>query len=265
LNRTESKVIIQGEPLATVLFSGDVTRGDVILIHGFTGSKEDFTEIAELIAEHGYRVLSFDNRGQFESSHSERSDAYTMDSFARDAVELAAHFKMERPHVLGHSFGGLVAQEAVMQNPGLWKSLTLMCSGPGGRPWRTMEPALEEINSLTMQQIWFKYFDVDRKAHPRYEIHKKRWIASDGRSTLAQRNQLMYQPSLVADLAQLKIPTHVIYGENDDAWPIPDQIEMADVLSAKVTVLPGCGHCPNEDNPALTAKALTDFWDLIPN
>ncbi|NDD60484.1 MAG: alpha/beta hydrolase, partial [Actinobacteria bacterium] len=54
----------------------------------------------------------------------------------------------------------------------------------------------------------------------------------------------------------------VIYGENDDAWPLEDQNQMARDLNATLTVLPQCGHCPNEDNPPLTAKALAHFWEM---
>jgi pimeloyl-ACP methyl ester carboxylesterase len=256
---------IQGERLATVLFDDNGHRGDVILIHGFTGSKEDFTEIATLVAQHGYRVLTFDNRGQHESSHSNRPDAYSIDSFAKDVVDLAADFGMTNPHLLGHSFGGLVAQRATTLVPHVWKSLTLMCSGPGGRTEWDVEPAFENLGKVTMEEIWFKHFDEERKAHPRYEIHKRRWIASDGLSTAAQGDLLVNQPSLVEEIAQLKIPTHVIYGENDDAWPIPDQNRMANELGAEVSVLANCGHCPNEDNPELTSRELTMFWDQVKN
>lgn len=254
---------IQGEPLATVLFDDSGHRGDVILIHGFTGSKEDFTDIAALIAKHGYRVLTFDNRGQHESSHSNRPDAYEIDSFAKDVVDLAAGFGMANPHLLGHSFGGLVAQRAATLAPHLWKSLTLMCSGPGGRTEWGIEPAFENVGKVPMEEIWFEHFDEERKAHPRYEIHKRRWIASDGLSTAAQGDRLLNQPSLVEAIARLKIPTHVIYGENDDAWPIPDQIRMANELSAEITVLANCGHCPNEDDPELTSRELSKFWDQV--
>jgi hypothetical protein len=254
---------IQGEPLATAVFESKGNRGDVILVHGFTGSKEDFTDIANLIADHGYRVLTFDNRGQFESSHSKRVDAYRIDSLAQDVIELAAAYGMSNPHLLGHSFGGLVAQRATTLAPSLWKSLTLMCSGPSGRNAWKRDPAFEELGTLTMSEIWFTFFDEERKSHPRYEIHKKRWLASDGLSTATQRDQLVTQPSLVADIAKLGIPTHVAYGENDDAWPIPDQIAMAIGLNAMVTVIEDCGHCPNEDNPKLTTKVLVEFWDKV--
>ncbi len=123
---------IQGEPWQSSCTNRPST-GDALLVHGYTGSKEDFAEIGPLLAAHGYRVVAFDNRGQHESAHSHREDAYTIPSLAGDAIALADHFALERPHLLGHSFGELVAQRAVVMAPSRWTSLTLFCTGPHGR------------------------------------------------------------------------------------------------------------------------------------
>ena len=74
---------IQGEPLAVELYEPAQHRGDALLIHGYTGSKEDFAEVGPLLAARGYRVVAYDNRGQHESAHSQRDDAYTIASLAR--------------------------------------------------------------------------------------------------------------------------------------------------------------------------------------
>ena len=74
------------------------------------------------------------------------------------------------------------------------------------------------------------------------------------------RDHLLNQPSLITEISGLGISFHVIYGENDDAWPIEDQNKMAQDLQARLTVLPCCGHCPNEENRSLLARELVDFW-----
>ena len=257
---TAANVLIQGEPLATVLFEPDSRIGDVLLVHGFTGSKEDFTEIAELMAQAGYRVLTFDNRGQYESSHTTRAHGYSMHSLGRDVIELSQAFNLEKPDLLGHSFGGLIAQEAVIQAPEMWRSLSMMCSGPSGKSEWGRPPAFDHLLTQSMESIWMEHFDDERKSHPRYEIHKKRWIASHGLSTWTYREHLQNQPSHIEAIAKSGIPAHVIYGENDDAWPLALQNQMAKDLSARLTVLPGCGHCPNEDDPQANTDALVSFW-----
>ena len=233
------------------------------MIHGFTGSKEDFGEISPLLAARGYRVVTFDNRGQHESAHSERDGAYTIESLARDAVALADHFHLARAHLLGHSFGGLVAQRAVVMAPERWASVTLLCSGPHGRPGDTgLTDLIDALSQRSMAEAWDADRDAAARRGPRYELLKRRWLASDPRSVLTHANHLLEEPSIVGLVRETGLPAHVVYGEHDDAWPLAMQDEMARNLRAQVTVVAGAGHIPNEERPQETAGVLVDFWDM---
>lgn len=252
---------VQGEPIATVVFEPKVHRGDVVLVHGFTGSKEDFSECGPMIAEHGYRVLTLDNRGQHESPHSKREDAYTIKSLARDVIDLAQSLGMKNPHLLGHSFGGLVSQRAVLMAPNYWKSLTLMCSGPAGIGFREDFLSHETLMSVPMEKIWDDHMDALDRGKPTYAMKKKRWAMSDPRSVATHRNHLEDEPSIVKEVRAIGISAHVVYGEKDDAWPLALQDQMAKDLEAQLDVIPGAGHCPNEDTPELLTDVLVRFWD----
>ena len=256
------QIVIQGEPLAVEVFEPARRRADVVLIHGYTGSKEDFTELGAFLSMRGYRVVTFDNRGQHESPHSAREDAYTIPSLARDAIGLAEHFGLERPHLLGHSFGGLVALRAVLEAPKFWSTLTMFCSGPGAIPDKPdLEETIRILPTLSMEEVWFTYRDSDAQQWKTYELLKRRWLASDRRSVLTHAQHLVSEPSRVPEVAATGIPAHVVYGQYDDAWPLAMQDAMAAQLHAPVSVIAGAGHCPNEDAPEYTAQVLADFWD----
>ena len=173
-DRMARSIEIQGEPLAVDLYEPARHRGDALLIHGYTGSKEDFADVGPFLAGRGYRVVAFDNRGQNESAHSERDDAYTISSLACDAIELADRFTLERPHLLGHSFGGLVAQRAVKMMPSRWASLTLFCTGPDGRS------GLADLTEIIRFRIDGGQHRGDRR--PR---HRDPWRTESGRSRLS--------------------------------------------------------------------------------
>jgi pimeloyl-ACP methyl ester carboxylesterase len=254
-------IVVQGEPIATVVFEPKVHRGDVVLVHGFTGSKEDFSDCGPMIAKHGYRVLTLDNRGQHESPHSKREDAYTIKSLARDAIDMAQLLGMTNPHLLGHSFGGLVSQRAVLMEPNYWKSLTLMCSGPAAIGFREEMLSHEVLMSIPMEKIWDDHMAAMELGKPAYEMKKKRWAMSDARSVATHRRHLIDEPSIVKEVRATGISAHVVYGENDDAWPLPLQDQMAKDLEAQLDVIPGAGHCPNEDTPELLTDVLVKFWD----
>jgi pimeloyl-ACP methyl ester carboxylesterase len=255
---------LQGEPVAVKIYEPQTHRGDAILIHGFTGSKEDFDYVGPLLADRGYRVATFDNRGQYQSPHSNRDGAYSTLSLGRDAVELAALLGMTHVNLLGHSFGGLVSQQAVLASPSTWRSLTMMCSGPEKYLNRAnTEKISKELPALTMESYWDLHMAEGYASHARPELMRERWLASDKRSVLTHAHHLLNDRSFIDQIAALGIPAHVLYGENDDAWPLEVQQKMARDLSAPVTVIADAGHCPNEDQPALTARAIADYWDSI--
>ena len=86
---------------------------------------------------------------------------------------------------------------------------------------------------------------------------------SDPRSVVTHAKHLLTEPSIVEQVHATGMPVHVVYGENDDAWPLAMQDQMARDLDAPVTVIPDAGHCPNEDRPDQTAKVIAEFWDKI--
>jgi len=257
-------VDIQGEKLAVEIYEPKVRIADVVLVHGFTGSKEDFDLIGPLLADAGYRVLTFDNRGQHESAHSKRDDAYALASLARDVVELVKHFGFEKPHLLGHSFGGLVSQRALVDSPQTFASLTIFCSGPHWIPDKPdLDATIHIMQTMSMQDSWDRFREETEKLLPRYKLYKKRWAASDPHSTHTMALHLQNTQPVISELVATKIPIHVIYGENDDAWPLPMQDQMAKDLAAPRTIIKDAGHCPNEDQPEDTARVLASFWSAL--
>jgi len=253
----------QGQ-LSINIFEPSTHKGDAILIHGFTGSKEDFDYIGPLLAAHGYRTFAYDNRGIHESPHSSGESTYSMEAYAQDAIEIARHFGLKAPHLFGHSYGGAVAQRAVVAEPELFASLTLFCSGPHSRENLGLSKViLEKQPGKTMQESWDGFAGVLYIGHKREALMKKRWLANDPQSILTQAKDLSTFTSVIPEVAATKIPTHVIYGERDDAWPLAMQDQMAADLSTPVTVIKDAGHCPNEDQPESTAKAIAEFWSSI--
>ena len=77
-----------------------------------------------------FDMVSFDQRGL---GRSEKPDvAYSMADYADDACALMGELGIERAHVVGVSFGGMVAQELGLRHPGRVDRLVLACTSPGG-------------------------------------------------------------------------------------------------------------------------------------
>ncbi|MBF1735409.1 MAG: alpha/beta fold hydrolase, partial [Trueperella pyogenes] len=103
-----------------------------LLVPGFTGSKEDFTPFLPYLAERGRSACAYSQRGQADSAAPKGVENYRLADFVGDLIEIArAMGASERPiHLLGHSFGGVIARQAAVVAPELFRSVTLFSTGP---------------------------------------------------------------------------------------------------------------------------------------
>ena len=81
------------------------------------------------IAQH-FEILTYDQRGLGQTS--KPAADYTMTDYAEDAVALLDAIGWERCHVMGVSFGGMVAQELAIRHPRRVNRLVLACTSTGG-------------------------------------------------------------------------------------------------------------------------------------
>lgn len=245
-------------------------HGNVLLLPGFTGSKEDFAALLPLLAAAGWSSAAVDQRGQFESPGAPQSD-FTLSGFAADAHELAeSRFgTADRVHLVGHSFGGLVSAVAAITGPDRWASLTLLCSGPGGFTGEQRNDPLAAAAALereTLEQVYLLKQQRDRqRGRPAASAEiegwlRKRFLASSSGSLAAIARHLADAPDLMPRLARLQLPVHVVRGERDDAWPHATQDRLAAALGTSVVVIAGAAHSPAWEQPEETRDALVRLW-----
>lgn len=77
-----------------------------------------------------FEVLSYDQRGMGQSFKGD--GPFTMADYADDAARLMDALGWADAHVVGVSFGGMVAQEFVLRHPGKVRRLILCCTASGG-------------------------------------------------------------------------------------------------------------------------------------
>ena len=115
--------------LEAVPASGVCEREAALLVPGYTGSKEDFLAILDLLADGSRQVVAIDMRGQFETAGPDDPGGYAAAALGAD-IAAVMHATGAR-HLVGHSYGGLAGREAVLGPDGAEiASFTLMSSGP---------------------------------------------------------------------------------------------------------------------------------------
>ncbi|MEW1545129.1 alpha/beta hydrolase [Streptomyces tsukubensis] len=254
-------------------------KGTAVLVPGFTGSKEDFIALLQPLTEAGYRVVSVDGRGQYESAGPDEPGAYEQPELARDLLAQAAAVAGESGggpvHLMGHSLGGLISRAAVLMDAAPFRSLTLMSSGPaavGPAQQKRIHLLRDALANLPMAEVWEAIqaleppADAEEAAEPgsgaTQDRLRERWLRTHPLQLITTGHRLTAEPDRVDELGAVRsLPKQVLSGERDDAWPVPLMDEMAVRLGALRTVIPGAEHSPNTDRPAETAAALAAFWD----
>lgn len=240
--------------------------GTVVLVPGFTGSKEDFLPLLPLLAAHGWDAWAYSQRGQADSAAPAGHEAYRLEDFAADACEIADIVGVGDPvHLVGHSFGGLVARAAALRSPQAFTDVVLLCSGPRG-----FGSSKEDLRSIVDDGgsvgLWANANPALALLPPTdlepYDAHRRLRAELTSPDNLRAIMDVLWDTTdRTSELGETGLPVLVAHGATDDAWPQPWQKEMAEVLGAPYRVIPDAGHCPAEENPTATATLLDAYWD----
>jgi pimeloyl-ACP methyl ester carboxylesterase len=269
--------------LEAIPASGVCEREGALLVPGYTGSKEDFIAILDLLADGSRQVIAIDMRGQFETAGTRDPDGYAAAALGADI--LAIMHETGARHLVGHSYGGLIGREAALAEGGAgFASLTLMSSGPAAltgpraRELRAMLAALGLADEpgagpppepadlqAGIADVWRVHLEPQAVAAavpaPVVAFLARRMLANDPSGLVLMARHMLAAPDRTAELARLDLPVLVIYGEDDNAWSPVAQETMAQRLGARRLCIPAAAHSPAVEAPATTASALTQFWD----
>ncbi|CAN5120843.1 alpha/beta hydrolase [soil metagenome] len=258
---------VRGTELAALVAEPDEPHSTVLLVPGYTGSKEDFRLLLQPLAQAGHRVVALDQRGQFQSPGTTALADYTAQALGADL--LAVVDRLGPVHLVGHSLGGLVSRAAVLARPAAFRSLVLMSSGPAGLtgPRVDVLPLMRPLLEQGMPTLIVAY-DALNAADQRWlaldastqGFLRDRMVASSARALIGMADALVSEPDRVAELRATGLPVLVLHGDADDAWTPALQAEMADRLGAAHVVVPGAAHSPAVEAAEVTAAELLAFW-----
>src|ERR1700712_5214672 len=257
-------------PLAALVASPESAAGVpiVLLVPGYTGSKEDFGPILDPLMQAGYVAIAIDQPGQNESAGPDQESAYTPAALGPVIASVVTELGRDRQLVLiGHSFGGLVCREAVLAGAPI-SGLMLLCSGPsaftsGNRydALTTMEPAIRANGAQATYDGAQLAAGLDPAGgDPLTRFFRQRFLATSQIALLGMANALLTEadrtPELATALQVTSTPVAVVAGEADDAWPLDAQRRMAATLGTELVLVPGAGHSPAVEAPDALLEVL---------
>jgi pimeloyl-ACP methyl ester carboxylesterase len=260
-------VTVDGYNLGFIAIEPEGTAvGTALLIPGYSSSAETFACIMAPLARRGYRVVTFSQRGQPLSDGPDTQDGYSLPRLGQDVHDVCEQLGLPaKVHLLGHSFGGIVAAEAAVINPTRFASITMWNSGPsfmgGALPQQAQVLKEHGTNGFFLADRAVKGIPVDAPLTAVEQYYYDRLFATQEAQLVAGMDILMNQTDRIDELADLGLPALVSHGAQDDAWPHAMQQDMADRLSADYWVIARAGHSAHMDRSYLSAQLLADFWD----
>ena len=254
----------------------------LVLVHGFTGAKEDFTDWLEPLAERGWHAVAPDQRGHGESPKPDGAAAYSFDMFAGDLLGLLDALGWDDAVALGHSMGGMVLQTAVLEAPERFSAIVLMDTSHRalkGVDTGLVEAAAALARADGMAAVLAAQTELAGAQPPSAlrVLEERPGYAAFGDRKLLASAPAMYATMLAAitdavggldrleGLRGVKVPALVIVGEEDGPFVNPST-RMADAIpDARLAVIPDAAHCPQFENEPAGWAALTSFLDGLPD
>ena len=207
---------------------------NLIFLHGWGLSSEIFKPFYHYL-RNDFAVYFLDLPG-FGKTPIEKT--MTLKDYADYVFEFLKEKKMEKPIIIGHSFGGAVATKLAIIHPESISKLILVCASAIRQPRRKiillkkiadiLKPLLpEKLRRFILKLLKLDKTDYARIENPKLKETFKKVIAED----------------LKQDLFLVKSPTLVIWGEKDAETPLNEGKIIAEAISgAKLAIIKNAGH-----------------------
>jgi len=253
---------------------GSLGAGEpIVLVHGTPSTSYLWRHVARRLADR-FQVFVFDLAGYGQSQGAADQDK-RLRSHAATLAALCRHWGLERPHLVGHDFGGATVMGAHLVEGIAPKTLTILDAvvvNPWGTPYahlvrRNPEVflALPEYVHLAMVAAHLRTATYHALAEDAFDIYVEQWAGDGGQRSYVKTFQ-DFDPDYTARLETLypsvAVPTQCLWGEHD-AWVHPDEgARFAKMMpGATFELLHDAGHFSPEDTPGAIAARISAHVD----
>jgi pimeloyl-ACP methyl ester carboxylesterase len=238
----------------------------VLLIHGVGARRDTWDGVVAALGGR-FTTIRYDLRGHGEATRA--PGPYSAALFAADARALLDHLGLARAHVVGHSLGGLVAQQLALDAPARVDRLVLL-STVGGRTEEERRRVMERLavveHGIPGEHFhrsldrWFT--DAFRQANPELlEQYAARNMENDP-ACYAAAYRVLATTDLADELHRIQAPTLVATGEGDiGSNPRMAQLIHDQIPGSRLQVLPGLRHSILVEAPERVARLIAEFLD----
>jgi 4,5:9,10-diseco-3-hydroxy-5,9,17-trioxoandrosta-1(10),2-diene-4-oate hydrolase len=262
------------------------TLGDegppVLLIHGIGASMESWAANVGPLAE-AHRVYALDLVG---AGYTDKPEApYSLSYLAQFVADFMETMDLTRASVVGHSLGGGAALKLALEHAEKVESLVLVASAGLGREGhiffklaslplvgellirptsregvaQSLETFYTDPSMVTEERVDLSYDLLSQPGYQRAYLSMVRSLAT----VFGARKSVIR--SIVDHLDEIKAPTLVVWGEEDNILPVKHAHVAAEgIPDARLHIFEDCGHMVPEEKPEAFNDLLTAFLNDRP-
>ena len=238
-------------------------RLPLLVLHGGPGSAHDALEGLGALARHGRRVVFYDQLGSGESSRPDDPSLWTVETFVEQLRSVREGLGLERIHLFGSSWGGMLALEYALTQPEGLTSLVLNSTPTSAPRWA------EETGRLAagVDEEEFRRRHICR-LDPEPEV-LQRARAKFGKQvyeTMWGPNEYTVTGTLkgwdVAErLGEIRVPTLITSGRHDECTPSLVEPLHAGITGSEWVIFEDSAHMAYLEEPERYLEVVGDFLD----
>lgn len=250
----------------------------VVFVHEFAGDLRSWEPQLRYFSRR-YRCIAFNARGYLPSDVPERVSDYSQAIAADDIAGVMRSLGLRKAHIVGCSMGGYAALHFGLRHPRLARSLTAIGAGYGSDPDKRAQflrdtevmarrfetlGTPEAIQTYQVGPARVQYQNKDPRGFrafcDEFAEHSALGSANTLRGVQARRPTIY---SLERGLARMKVPTHILSGDEDNQCLEPGIFIKRVCPAARLTVVAATGHAVNVEEPDLFNNLTDAFLSLV--
>ena len=261
----------------------------LICLHGGPGASWDYFEPLEAIAKKGRRVIFYDQLGCGNSDVPEDPSIYTISLYVKEIGIIRQAFGLECVHILGQSWGGMLAMEYALTQPAGLVSLILADTGASLPQWAHEAKRLISNLPVDVQQVLEKHLATETTDFPEYQdayrAFSHRHILSleprpdywkrmadkpgdDVYHTMWGQSEILINGSLknwdiTGRLGEIHVPTLVLCGRNDEATPALAETIHHGIRDSELEIFEESEHVPHITETERYLQLLDKFLNRV--
>ena len=235
----------------------------LVLIHGTPLDLRAWGALVPLLA--GRRLIRYDARGHGSARATPVPVSFRF--LADDVAALLDRLAVDRAHLVGHSWGGQIAQRCALDHPDRLRRLSLVCTRSAPfPPFHTTAVSLRTTgrpDPETTVQRWLSPTALEQRHGIADQV--RGWLHEASLPSWAAALELIAGFDVLDQLAQIPIPVDVICAEFDQVASPEHMAEMhARLPLGHWRLLRGARHLVPLEHPDLVAEAILADHDRSP-